>query len=120
VAGPTPAIVWSMYADTADYGEWKFGRRTTGLVFSATVFVQKVGLAIGSAMIGWLLAHYGYAANTVQTPRSLHGITLLFSLLPGCFALLSGLAIFFYPLDEPQVKLMERELAARKSAAPVA
>ena len=115
VAGPTPAIVWSMYADTADYGEWKFGRRTTGLVFSATVFVQKVGLAIGSAMIGWLLSHYGYVADAVQTPRSLHGITLLFSVLPGVFALLSGLAIFFYPLEEKQVKEIERDLAARKA-----
>jgi glycoside/pentoside/hexuronide:cation symporter, GPH family len=117
VAGPTPAIVWSMYADTADYGEWKFNRRSTGLVFSATVFVQKVGLAIGSAMIGWLLAHYGYVAEAEQSARSLHGITLLFSLLPGVFALLSGLAIFFYPLDEAQVKQMEAELAARKQAA---
>jgi len=117
VAGPTPAIVWSMYADTADYGEWKFGRRTTGLVFSATVFVQKVGLAIGSAMIGWLLSHYGYVADAVQTPRSLHGITLLFSVLPGVFALLSGLAIFFYPLEESQVKEIERDLAARKAGA---
>jgi GPH family glycoside/pentoside/hexuronide:cation symporter len=117
VAGPTPAIVWSMYADTADYGEWKFNRRSTGLIFSATVFVQKVGLAIGSAMIGWLLAYYGYVAEAEQTARSLHGITLLFSLLPSCFALVSGLAIFFYPLDEAEVKQMEAELAARKQAA---
>jgi GPH family glycoside/pentoside/hexuronide:cation symporter len=116
-AGPTPAIVWSMYADTADYGTWKFGRRTTGLVFSATVFVQKVGLAIGSALIGWLLSYYGYVADAVQTPRALHGITVLFAVLPGAFALLAGLAIFFYPLDEPQVKQMEAELAARKAAA---
>ena len=118
VAGPTPAIVWSMYADTADYGEWKFGRRTTGLVFSATVFVQKVGLAIGSAMIGWLLAHYGYVADAAQTPRALHGITLLFSVLPGAFALLSGFAILFYPLEETQVKQIETDLAARKTVAP--
>jgi glycoside/pentoside/hexuronide:cation symporter, GPH family len=117
-AGPTPAIVWSMYADTADYGEWKFGHRTTGLIFSATVFVQKVGLAIGSAMIGWLLSYHGYVADAVQTPRSVHGIMLLFSVLPGGFALLSGLAIFFYKLDEPQVKQIERDLAARKAAAP--
>lgn len=116
VAGPTPAIVWSMYADTADYGEWKFGRRTTGLVFSATVFVQKVGLAIGSAMIGWLLSYYGYVADAAQTPRALYGITLLFSVLPGVFALLSGFAIFFYRLDEPDVKKIEAELAARKAA----
>ena len=117
-AGPTPAIVWSLYADTADYGEWKFGRRATGLVFSATVLAQKVGLAIGGAMIGWLCSYYGYVANAVQTPRALHGINLIFSLLPGAFALLAGLAIVFYPLDEPTVKLMERELAARKAAAP--
>lgn len=115
-AGPTPAIVWSLYADTADYGEWKFGRRATGLIFSATVFAQKVGLAIGSALIGWLLAYVGFAANAAQTPRALHGIVLLFSLLPGTLALLAGLAIWFYQLDEPQVKQIELELAARKAA----
>lgn len=113
-AGPTPAIVWSLYADTADFGEWKFGRRATGLLFSATVFVQKVGLALGTAMIGWMLGYYGFVANASQSPEVIHGIVLLFSLLPGTLALLAGLAIILYPLDEPQVKLMERELAARK------
>ena len=119
-AGPTPAIVWSLYADTADFGEWKFGRRATGLIFSATVIAHKVGLAIGSATIGWLLSYYGFVANAVQAPPALHGIGLLFSLLPGTLALLAGLAMWFYPLDEAQVKQMERELAARKltEAAP--
>lgn len=116
-AGPTPAIVWSLYADTADYGEWKFGRRATGLIFSATVMVQKIGLAIGQGMIGWLLSYYGYVANAVQTPRAVHGITLLFAAIPGAFALLAGLAIIFYPLDEPQVKKIEQDLASRKAAA---
>jgi GPH family glycoside/pentoside/hexuronide:cation symporter len=114
-AGPTPAIVWSLYADTADYGEWKFGRRATGLIFSATVFAQKVGLAIGSAMLGWLLSYVGFVANAAQTPRAQHGIVLLFSLLPGTLALLAGFSIWFYKLDEPQVKQIERELAARKA-----
>jgi GPH family glycoside/pentoside/hexuronide:cation symporter len=45
VIGPTPALVWAMYADTADYGEWKTGRRTTALVFSSLQFAQKLGLA---------------------------------------------------------------------------
>lgn len=114
VAGPTPAIVWSFYADTADYGEWRFGRRSTGLVFSAAVLAQKVGLAIGTAMLGWLLGHYGYVANAVQTPRALLGIHVVFALLPGVFALLSGLAIFFYRLDDRTVKQIETDLAARK------
>lgn len=118
-AGPTPAIVWSLYADTADFGEWKFGRRATGLVFSATVFAQKVGLAIGSATIGWLLSFYGFVANAEQTPRATHGIIVLFSLLPALFGGLSGLAILFYKLDEPMVKTIERELAERKSTEPI-
>lgn len=121
VAGPTPAIVWSFYADTADYGEWKFGRRSTGLVFSAAVLAQKVGLAIGTAMLGWLLHYYGYVANAVQTPRAIFGIHIVFAVLPGAFALLSGLAIFFYRLDDKTVKQMESELAARKGTpAPTA
>lgn len=121
LVGPTPAIVWSMYADTADYGEWKTKRRTTGLVFSAAVFAQKMGMAIGSAMMGWILAYCGFVANTTQTPTALGGIMILFSLLPAAFALLSGLAIFFYPLDEPEVRQIEQELAARKeAAAPIA
>jgi GPH family glycoside/pentoside/hexuronide:cation symporter len=116
-AGPTPAIVWSLYADTADFGEWKFGRRATGLLFSATVFVQKVGLALGTAMIGWMLAYYGFVANASQSPQVIHGIVLMFSLLPGSLALLAGLVTILYPLDEPQVKQMERELSARKAPA---
>ncbi len=114
-AGPTPAIVWSLYADTADYGEWKFGRRAAGLLISAMVLIHKVSLAIGGAMIGWLLDHYGFVANAEQTPRALHGIVLLFSLLPGVLALAAGLAVFFYPLDEAQVKQIELDLAARKA-----
>jgi len=116
--GPTPAIVWSMYADTADYGAWKFGRRTTGLVFAAAVFAQKIGLAVGSFMLGWALTFVGFVPNAAQTPRSLLGIKVVFSLLPGIIGLLSGLAIFFYKLDEPTVKLMERELADREAAEP--
>jgi GPH family glycoside/pentoside/hexuronide:cation symporter len=46
-----------------------------------------------------------------------HGINLLFSFLPGVFALLAAFATIFYPLDEPQVKTIERDLAARKAGA---
>lgn len=117
-AGPTPAIVWSLYADTADYGEWKFGRRATGLVFSATVLAQKVGLALGGALIGWLLEPwFGFVADAVQAGPALHGIRVLFGLLPGIFAVAAGVTVFLYRLDETAVKQIERDLAARKGAA---
>lgn len=117
VVGPTPAILWSMYADTADYGEWKFGRRTTGLVFSASVFSQKVGLAVGTGVLGWLLSYYGFVANADQGPAAVGGIRLLFSVIPGVLALLGAFSIFFYPITDVRMKEIEGELAARKAAA---
>jgi GPH family glycoside/pentoside/hexuronide:cation symporter len=69
-------------------------------------------------MLGWLMAFYGFIPNIAQSARALFGINLAFSLLPGLFALLSGLAIFFYRLDEPLVKQIERDLQARSPAPP--
>ncbi|HUG10837.1 MAG TPA: MFS transporter [Opitutaceae bacterium] len=115
--GPTPAIVWAMYADAADYGEWKFNRRTTALNFSAAQFGQKMGLAIGGAVAGWSLAGFGFVANAVQTDHSLFGIRLLFAIAPASFALLNVVALWFYPLREPMVRQIEEELAARKATA---
>jgi GPH family glycoside/pentoside/hexuronide:cation symporter len=115
VVGPTPAILWSMYADTADYGEWKFGRRTTGLLFSAAVFSQKVGLAIGTGALAWLLAYYGFVANTDQTAATTGGIRLLFSVIPGALALLGAFAIFFYPITDIRMKEIEADLERRKA-----
>lgn len=116
IVGPTPAIVWAMYADAADYGEWKFRRRTTALVFSAAQFGQKMGLAIGGSVAGWCLAYFGYVANVAQTERSLFGIRLLFTAAPATFAILSVVAMLLYPLREALVKQIERELAERNQA----
>jgi glycoside/pentoside/hexuronide:cation symporter, GPH family len=115
VVGPTPAILWAMYADSADYGEWKFGRRTTGLVFSALVFSQKVGLAMGTGALGWLLAYYGFVANADQTAFSNLGIRLMFSVFPAVLALLGAVAIVFYPISDKAMKEIERDLALRKA-----
>ena len=52
---PAVPLLWTMLADTADYSEWKTGRRSTGLVFSAATFAQKAGWGIGGALAGWFL-----------------------------------------------------------------
>jgi glycoside/pentoside/hexuronide:cation symporter, GPH family len=117
LVGPTPAIVWAMYADAADYGEWKFRRRTTALLFSSAQFGQKLGLAIGGSIAGWVLAWYGFVANAAQTEHTLTGIRILFALAPAAFALLNVVALLFYPLSDAQVKQIEGDLAARKAGA---
>jgi GPH family glycoside/pentoside/hexuronide:cation symporter len=120
IAGPTPAILWSMYADVADYSEWKFKRRSTGLIFSGSVFSQKIGLAIGSGGLAFLLGRYGFHPNQVQDVHSVLGIKLLFSILPAAFGFLGALAVLFYPISDTRMKVIEGELRARKSEAEAA
>ncbi len=114
-AGPTPALVWSMYADCADYGEWKTGRRTTALVFSTVQFSHKMGLAVGAGLAGIILSWFGFVANEVQTNSAIIGIRFMFSILPALFALLGIVAIYFYRIDRVMLKTMEAELQAKRT-----
>ncbi len=115
IIGPTPALVWAMMADSVDYGEWKYRRRTTALAFSAVQFAQKMGLAVGVAMAGWLLSLFGFVANMEQTENSLLGIRLLFTLIPGSFAVTSAVILYFYPLTDTKVAEIEKDLINRNS-----
>ena len=115
VMAPQAPLIWAMYADTADFSEWRNGRRATGLVFSAATFAQKFGIALGGGMAGWLLALFGFVANAEQSPETLRGIRLMMSYIPAAASALATLAALFYPLDEPTMKTIERDLAARKS-----
>ncbi|MEM9056293.1 MAG: MFS transporter [Pseudomonadota bacterium] len=111
--GPKAPLTWSMYADTADYNEWKTGRRATAMTFAAATFSQKIGSAIGTAGMLWCLALIGYVANEAQTGASQTGIALMQTLAPGAFALLAVLAASFYGLSGAELGNVQRELAER-------
>ncbi len=114
--GPTSALVWSMYGDVADYGQVKFGRRSTGLIHSASLFALKTGTMVAGFLGGWLLSLAGFVANQAQSERSLWGILLMFSIIPAFFAVCKGTFIVFYPLNRARVMENERELARREKA----
>lgn len=119
--GPLSALLWAMYADTADYAEWKKGRRATGLIFSASIFSQKQGWAIGAWVALGLMHSVGFVANVEQTPGSLYGLVLLMSVIPAAIGIVSILFVLFYPLNEAKVTLIEADLKARREqAAPAA
>lgn len=115
--GPKSPLVFSMYADTADFSEWKTGRRATAMIFSAAAFAQKLGGALAGAMMGWLLASLGYIANQAQSLESQHGIVLLMTLLPAIFALISVFVIRLYPLNDNKVVDIQGQLNAQKQEA---
>lgn len=115
VLGPKSPLAWSMYADTADYNEWRTGRRATAMTFAAATFSQKLGTAGAVAVMGWLFTALGYVANTTQTARSQTGIVMLMSFIPAMFAFLAVGVMVFYKLDNKQMVLLQKELAERKS-----
>lgn len=113
-AGIVLPLMWSMYADIADYSEWRTGRRATGLVFSSSSMSQKMGWTLGGAITGWLLAAYGFEANAVQASESLHGIRLMISIYPAAGAVLSVLFLSIYKLSDKYMANITHELDERR------
>ncbi len=113
-AGIIFPLLWSMYADIADYSEWKTGRRATGLIFSSSSMSQKLGWTLGGALTGWLLAIYGFKANAVQSTDAQTGIRMMMSFIPAAGALLSALFIAFYKLSDSFMMTVSDELSERR------
>ena len=113
-AGSIFPLLWSMYADCADYSELKTGNRATGLIFSSSSMSQKFGWAIGSALTGWLLSYFGFRANEVQSVEAIHGIKLFLSWLPAVGTILSVIFISMYPLSEKRMKEITNKLEEKR------
>lgn len=114
---PAVPLLWTMLADVADFGEWKFNRRTTGLTFSASVLAQKLGWAIGAAAAGWILSASHFVANAdVQTDSAMMGIRLLVSVIPGVLYASCAIFMMFYNLDTATMQQMKTELEQRSSS----
>lgn len=115
--GPISALLWVLYADTADYSEWKTGRRATGLVFSASIMSNKIGWTVGSVIAGLILATTGFVANVAQNVDVQNGLKAMMSVIPvavGVVALI--ILVFFYKLDEPAMQKVKAELDERRKA----
>jgi len=112
---PTIPLIWAIYADVADYSEWKTGHRFTGMVFASIGFGLKAGLALGSASFLWIMAglfHYDTrlpdAAQAVQGYRACSGIVV------GVLFAVCTVLLMAYPLNKKLTLQMADELAERR------
>ena len=112
--GPVSVLQWAMYTDAADFSEWKNGRRATGLLMAASLFTLKLGLTLGGALVGWILAFYGFVPNVAQTPEATNGIIMLMSIYPAVFGFIGVILMFFYPLNNKMMAEIEGDLTARR------
>jgi GPH family glycoside/pentoside/hexuronide:cation symporter len=112
---PAVPLLWTMIADSADYSEWKTGRRATGLWFSAAVFAQKAGWGVGAAIAGWVLTVFNYVPDVTQTATALTGIKLLISVIPGVLYMSCAVFMIFYVIDPQTTATMKQEIDARRA-----
>jgi GPH family glycoside/pentoside/hexuronide:cation symporter len=116
VLGPKSPLAFAMYTDTADYTEWRTGRRATAMTFAAATFSQKLGTALTAAVMAWVFTALGYVANATQTPKSQAGIVMMISIIPAAFAFLAVAVMMFYKLDNSKMAQIQADLGKRKAA----
>ena len=113
--GVVSPLLWSMFADVADYSELKQGTASTGLIFSSSSMAQKFGGAFGAFLLMQVLALAGYDKSlTVQAPATLDAIKALMSFIPAAGSLIGAACLVFYPLTSSKMKEIQVELENKR------
>lgn len=101
----TTPILWSMMSDVVDYEKTRSNRSLSGMVFSTNLFAIKLGIAIGGAAVGWILAWSGYVGGAeTQTAEAVTAINLLYTVIPGVFFASIAVFMMFYKLDNEHLE----------------
>jgi GPH family glycoside/pentoside/hexuronide:cation symporter len=112
--GPIMSGVFAMTADVVDYGEWKTGVRSEGLVNSCTSFGMKVGIGLGSAVCTWVLAIGGYVGTAeVQTASAISAIRFGFSYLGAIISAICLVLIILMNIDK-DIDKIQHDLQAKR------
>ena len=103
-------LLWSMYADVADYATEKNGTSSTGLIFSSGTMAQKFGTAISGSLVALFLGIAGFISGTDATGQTVITITneeavrnmiwTLFSLFPAAIIVIMLYLIYKYPIKK--------------------
>ena len=103
-------LLWSMYADVADYATEKNGSSSTGLIFSSGTMSQKFGTAISGSLVALFLGLAGLVSGTDAAGQTIVTITdtdavcrmiwLLFSIFPAAIAAIMIGLLYIYPIKK--------------------
>jgi Na+/melibiose symporter-like transporter len=104
-------IGWSMIPDTVEFGQWKTGKRTEGIIYSVYSFSQKLATAISGGIVALILDKTSYVNGGVQSTLTLNGIKATITIIPVAFLILSSLIIWFYKLDKSTFNSIKKEIS---------
>jgi Na+/melibiose symporter-like transporter len=115
--GPTQPVLWSMFADVADFSEWRTGRSATSIVFATICFALKTGLGLGSFLVLWLLTRHGYVEGQAQSAEGLYGIRMVASVYPTIMFFICTVLLAIYGINKRLTLQIAEDLAAKREAA---
>jgi GPH family glycoside/pentoside/hexuronide:cation symporter len=115
VYAPTIPLIWAIYADVADYSEWKTGHRFTGMVFASIGFALKSGLALGSASFLWIMAgFFNYDTKLSDAPQAVQGYRVCSGIVVGILFGVCTILLIAYQINKKMTIQMADELAERR------
>jgi GPH family glycoside/pentoside/hexuronide:cation symporter len=102
---------WAMLPNTIEYGELETGLHVEGAVFGVAALLQRIGIGIATAILGWTFASAGYVANVQQSADMLATMRNTVAFVPMFFLAASGVAMLFSPFRRGTHNQIVRELA---------
>lgn len=102
--------IYAIIPDCVEYGEWKTGLRNDGFQYAFISLGNKVGMAIGTALLAGLLGKYGYVANQTQNTAVISIIKHAFSTVPGILWIVTAIVLFFYRLNRKRYNQIVEDL----------
>ncbi|WP_236684706.1 cytidylate kinase family protein [Corynebacterium uterequi] len=118
--GGSNAMMFSMQADTVDYGEWKSNIRSEGGSYSILSFTRKVGQGVGGWLGGAVIGWYGYSQGVEITEHVEQGLRIATGAIPAVLAVVAALIAWFYPLSGAKHSEIIDELTERRTQASIA
>ena len=108
--------IYAIIPDCVEYGEWKTGLRNDGFQYAFISLGNKIGMAVGTALLAGLLGKYGYIANQTQNATVLSIMKHAFTTIPGALWIVTAVVLFFYRLNKKRYNEIVEELKnGRKS-----
>lgn len=108
--------IYAIIPDCAEYGQWKTGLRNDGFQYAFISLGNKVGMAIGTALLAGMLGKFGYIANQPQNHAVLAVMKHAFTTIPGILWLVTAAVLFFYRLNRKYYNEIVNDLKNGKTA----
>jgi probable glucitol transport protein GutA len=107
--------IYAIIPDCVEYGEWKTELRNDGFQYAFVSLGNKIGMAIGTALLAALLGKFGYVANQPQNSAVLSIMKHSFTTIPGILWIVTAVVLYFYRLNKKRYNEIIEDLESRKN-----